>query len=146
MEKHTGVFKRFATFENHYNGYLLARRDKRNKGEVLEYSARLEDYIFRDVERELNKTYCPGKPHAFYEYFPKKRLIHALPFSDRVVNCAAYLQLWPIYSKSFYEHSYGSVPNMGTISRSTCLGDAPSSTRPIATMMNSMSATEKYAW
>ena len=115
MEKHTGVFKRFATFENHYNGYLLARRDKRNKGEVLEYSACLEDHIFRDIERELNKTYRPGKPHAFYEYFPKKRLIHALPFSDRVVNCAAYLQLWPIYSKSFYEHSYGSVPNMGTI-------------------------------
>lgn len=32
-----------------------------------------------------------------------------------MINCAAYLQLWPIYSKSFYEHSYGSVPNKGTV-------------------------------
>ena len=115
MIKYSGVFERFATFENHYNGYLLARRHKRKKGEVLEYSACLEDNIFRDVDRLRNKTYRPGTPHAFFEYFPKKRLIHSLPFSDRVVNCAAYLQLWPIYSKSFYEHSYGSIPDMGTV-------------------------------
>lgn len=43
MIKYSGVFERFATFENHYNGYLLARRHKRKKGEVLEYSACLED-------------------------------------------------------------------------------------------------------
>ncbi len=115
MEKYSGIFKRFATFENHYNGYLLARQDKRTKGEVLQYSASLEDNILYDVERLRNRTYRPGKPHAFYEYFPKKRLIHSLPFSDRVVNCSAFLQLWPIYSRSFYEHSYGSIPNMGTI-------------------------------
>lgn len=76
MEKHSHVFERFATFDNLYNGYLLARRDKRKKGEVLEYSARLEDNIFRDLGRLQNKTYCPGHPHPFYEYFPKKRLIH----------------------------------------------------------------------
>lgn len=115
MEKHSHVFERFTTFENMHNGYLLARRDKRKKGEVLEYSARLEDNIFRDLGRLQNKTYSPGHPQPFYEYFPKKRLIHSLPFNDRVVNCAAYLQLWPIYSKSFYEHSYGSIPKRGTI-------------------------------
>ena len=38
-----------------------------------------------------------------------------MPFEDRVVNCAAYLQLFPIYQKSFYEHSYGSVPNKGSL-------------------------------
>lgn len=115
MEKHSHVFERFATFDNLYNGYLLARRGKRRKGEVLEYSARLEENIFRDLGRLQNKTYCTGHPQPFYEYFPKKRLIHSLPFNDRVINCAAYLQLWPIYSKSFYEHSYGSIPGRGTI-------------------------------
>lgn len=43
------------------------------------------------------------------------RLIHSLPFSDRVVNCAAYKVLWPIYERSFYEHSYGSIPGRGTL-------------------------------
>ena len=115
MEKHTRVFERFATFENLYSGYLLARREKRYKREVLEYSAHLEEHIVTDLHRLLDKTYHTGEPHPFYEYYPKKRLIHSLPFNDRVINCAAYLQLWPIYSKSFYEHSYGSVPNMGTV-------------------------------
>ena len=90
-----------------YDGYLLARRHKRKKGEVLEYSANLEDNLLYDQERLENKTYHTGKPQPFFEWFPKKRLIHSLPFNDRVVNCAAYLQLWPIYCKSFYEHSYG---------------------------------------
>ena len=115
MEKYSHVFERFTTFENLYNGYLLARRKKRLKREVLEYSARLEDNIFYDLGRLRDRSYHTGTPHPFYEWFPKKRLIHSLPFNDRVVNCAAYLQLWPIYSTSFYEHSYGSIPNRGTI-------------------------------
>ena len=115
MEKHSRVFERFATFENLYGGYLLARRLKRYKQEVLEYSTHLEDYLVTDLRRLLDKSYRTGKPHPFYEYYPKKRLIHSLPFNDRVINCAAYLQLWPIYAKSFYEHSYGSIPNRGTI-------------------------------
>lgn len=115
MEKHSHVFERFATFQNLYDGYLLARRLKRYKREVLIYSANLEDNIVTDLHRLLDKTYHTGVPHPFYEIFPKKRLIHSLPFNDRVVNCAAYLQLWPIYSKSFYEHSYGSIPKKGTV-------------------------------
>ena len=115
MEKHSHVFERFATFDNLYDGYLLARRNKRYREAVLDYSANLEEYIINDVNRLQWKVYAPGKPHAFYEYFPKMRLIHSLPFSDRVVNCAAYKVLWPIYERSFYEHSYGSIPGRGTL-------------------------------
>lgn len=115
MEKHSHVFESFATFDNLYGGYRLARRNKRYYDCVLEYSANLEENIITDVNRLLWKEYKPGKLHQFYEYYPKLRIIHSLPFSDRVVNCAAYNVLWPIYSKSFYEHSYGSVPGKGTI-------------------------------
>ena len=115
MEKHRGVFNRFATFDNIYDGYLLARRNKRYRDEVLQYSSNLEENIIDSVNRLQWKTYETGTPHQFYEYFPKVRLIHSLPFYDRVINCAAYNVLWPIYSRSFYEHSYGSIPNMGTL-------------------------------
>jgi retron-type reverse transcriptase len=114
MEKHRQVFKKFATFDNLYNGYLLARRNKRYNDNVLAYSANLEENLINDLNRLLWKEYEPGRLHAFYEYFPKMRLIHSLPFADRVVNCAAYNALWPIYSRSFYEHSYGSIPGRGT--------------------------------
>ena len=115
MEKHSHVFERFATYENMYDGYRLARRNKRYKGVVLEYSANLEENLIDSVNRLQWKMYEPGQLYAFYEYFPKLRLIHSLPFYDRVINCAAYNVLWPIYSRSFYEHSYGSIPGRGTL-------------------------------
>ena len=115
MEKYAHVFERFATFDNLYDGYLLARKNKRYKDNVLDYSAHLEENIIDAVNRLQWKTYQPGPLNPFYEYFPKKRLIHSAPFADRVINCAAYNVLWPIYSKSFYEHSYGSIPGKGTL-------------------------------
>jgi len=116
MEKHSHVFEQFATFDNMYDGYLLARRQKRYKAAVLDYSVRLEENIIDSVNRLQWKEYRPGRLFPFYEYFPKLRLIHSLPFPDRVINCAAYKVLWPIYSQSFYEHSYGSIPGKGTLS------------------------------
>lgn len=115
MEKHSHVFQQFVTYENMYDGYRLARRNKRYKDEVLDYSANLEEYLIDSINRLQWKMYTPGPLHEFYEYFPKTRLIHSLPFPDRVINCAAYKVLWPIYARSMYEHSYGSIPGRGTL-------------------------------
>lgn len=115
MEKHKHVFERFATFDNMYDGYLLARKNKRYKDEVLAYSANLEENLIDAVNRLRWKQYTVGRMREFYEYFPKKRIIVALPFADRVINCAAYNVLWPIYRRSFYEHSYGSIQGRGPV-------------------------------
>ena len=115
MEKYRHVFQRFVDFERQYDGYRLARRNKRFRPEVLSYSVRLEDNLFDTIDALKSKEYRIHGAHEFYEYFPKKRIITAWPFRYRVVNCAAYLTLWPIYSRSFYEHSYGSIPDRGTV-------------------------------
>jgi len=115
MEKHSGVFERFYQFDNLYDGYRLARENKRFKPEVLAYSAHLEDELIDAQNHLIYQDLVVKGIHSFYEYFPKVRLIHALPFRYRVMNCAAYKVLFPIYSKSFYEHSYGSIPNRGQI-------------------------------
>ena len=115
MQKYQGLFERFITFENQYNGYRLARMEKRFKPEVLRYSADLEANLYAGIERLKNKTLKIDGVHEFYEWFPKKRIITAWPFRYRVINCAAYNVLWPIYSKGFDEHSYGSIPGKGTV-------------------------------
>lgn len=115
MEKHKNVFRKFTTFENMHDGYLLARQNKRYKKEVLTYSANLEENLIDSVNRLQWKEYSINHLHEFYEYYPKKRIIMALPFADRVINCAAYNVLWPIYSRSFYEYSYGSIKDRGPI-------------------------------
>jgi len=114
MQKEKNVFEKFTSFDNFYNAYLLARRNKRYKHEVLKYSANLEENIINSIEHLKHKTYEISRMHEFYVQYPKKRLITALPFKDRVVNCAAHNILFPIYSRSFYEHSYGSIPGKGT--------------------------------
>jgi len=115
MEKHQHVFEKFVEFENQYDGYRLARRDKRYKPEVLAYSAHLEENIIDGINHLIWKDYGISGVHEFYEYFPKKRIITAWPFKNRVINCAAYNVLWPIYVRSMYEHSYGSIPGRGTV-------------------------------
>ena len=115
MQKYQGLFERFITFENQYNGYRLARKEKRFKPEVLRYSADLEANLYDGITKLKNKTLKIDGIHEFFEYFPKKRIITAWPFRYRVINCAAYNILWPIYSKGFYEHSYGSIPGKGTV-------------------------------
>jgi len=115
MERHRHVFDRFIQYETQYDGYLLARRDKRYKPEVLSYSANLEENLIDQTNQLVWHEYRISGVHEFYEYFPKKRIITAWPFKNRVVNCAAYKVLWPIYMKSMYEHSYGSIPGRGTL-------------------------------
>ena len=115
MEKHSGVFERMYQFENLYDGYRLARENKRFKPEVLAYSAHLEEELIDAQNHLIHQDLVVKGMHSFYEFFPKVRLIHALPFRYRVINCAAYNVLWPIYAKSFYEHSYGSIPGKGQI-------------------------------
>ena len=115
MKKYRGLFEQFVDFETQYNGYRLARKEKRFKPEVLRYSADLEANIHEGIRQLKDKSLNIYGVHEFYEWFPKKRIITAWPFRFRVINCAAYLVLWPIYSKSFYEHSYGSIPGKGTV-------------------------------
>lgn len=115
MEKHQHVFERFVSFENQYDGYRLALEGKRYKAEVLSYTANLEENLIDGINHLVWKDYEIKGAFEFYEYFPKKRIITAWPFKNRVINCAAYNVLWPIYFRSMYEHSYGSVPGRGQV-------------------------------
>ena len=115
MEKYKQVFGRFIDYGNLYDGYRLARKDKRYRPEVLSYTAALEDNLIDAQNQLLWKTYKVNSMSEFIEYYPKKRIITVMPFRNRVVNCAAHNVLWPIYRKSFYEHTYGSIEGLGPI-------------------------------
>lgn len=58
--------------------------------------------------------YTPGKPKEFIIYEPKRRLITALPFCDRVVQHAIYNVIEPIFEKTFFSQSYGCRKGKGT--------------------------------
>lgn len=82
-------------------GYLLFR---------LYEAANIEKLI---VELEEG-TYRPGKHREFYVYEPKKRLISALPFLDRVVQHSLHAIIEPIFEKVFLPNSFACRKGKGT--------------------------------
>lgn len=108
------MYSKIYDFENLYNAYLEARKSKRYRRDVLKFSANLEENLIEIQNELIYRTYRVGKYHEFYIYEPKKRLIMALPFRDRVVQWAIYRVLNPIYNKTFISHSYACRVGKGT--------------------------------
>jgi retron-type reverse transcriptase len=81
---------------------------------VLQFSANLEENLIQIQNELIYKTYKVGRYREFFVYDPKKRLIMALPFKDRVIQWAIYRQINPILDKQFIYDSYGCRVGKGT--------------------------------
>lgn len=114
MKRYGNLYEQIYDFENLYQAYLKARKNKRYRAEVLEFSANLEENLIQIQNELIWKMYQVGRYREFYVYEPKKRLIMALPFKDRVVQWAMYLVLNPLFNKTFIEHSYACRVGKGT--------------------------------
>lgn len=93
-------------FENLYEAWESARKGKRYRDDVLKFSADLEANLIDIQNHLIYGTYKVSAYRPFYVYEPKKRLIMALPFRDRVVQWAIYRNLNPFYDKQFIYDSY----------------------------------------
>lgn len=89
-----------------YNAYRNAAKGKRFRGDVLQFTDNLEGNLLALLDDLQNHTYTVGRYREFYIYEPKKRLIMALPFRDRVAQWWIYSILYPIFDKTFIEDSY----------------------------------------
>lgn len=107
MKRIGNIYPKIYDFENLYCAYLEARKCKRYRQEVMTFTANLEENLI-EVQNELIwRTYRVGRYHEFYVHDPKRRLIMALPFRDRVVQWAIYRQLNPLLDKRYLQTSYG---------------------------------------
>ena len=95
------------TFENLYEAYKNCRKSKQHKGEVIRFETNLSYNINSVIKEIVNKKYRLGKYRTFLIYEPKKRVIEALPFRDRVViRCFCDIILKPkIEKKLIYDNS-----------------------------------------
>jgi len=108
------LYSCIADFENLHAAYLKARRGKRFKLDVLEFSANLETNLLALRDELLSKTYRTGDYHTFNVYEPKKRVVAALPFRDRVVHHALCNVVEPIWEARFIHDSYACRVDKGT--------------------------------
>lgn len=91
-----------------------ARKGKRYRAEVLNFTARLEDNLFTIQQGMMNGSYVLGPYRKLWVYVPKKRLVMALDCPDRIVQWSLYLYLNPIYDRLFIEDSYACRKGKGS--------------------------------
>ena len=106
MKRYTGIYEQIYDFANLERAYKKARRCKRYRNEVLRYSRNLEENLINLQNHLIWHSYEQGIYRTFYVYEPKKRLISALPFADRVAQHAINNILEPLIDRRFYYHSY----------------------------------------
>jgi len=107
-------FDKFCSFINLYNAYRKARKGKRSKASVaaFEYNQEEELIALRDELRA--GMWQPGAYSNFYIHEPKKRLISAAPFRDRVVHHALCNLLEPDWERRFIFDTYANRKYKGT--------------------------------
>lgn len=76
-----------------------------------EFSALNLTELARDM---ASGAYAPGAPHEFYVYDPKRRLISALPFRDRIAQQALCLVIGPVFDRALLPRTFASRPGKGT--------------------------------
>ena len=110
----TEMYESIHDWHNILMAYSAAAAGKRGKIAAAHFEYRLEDNLITLQNDLREKTYQPGPYESFYIHDPKKRLISAAPFRDRVVHHALCNVIEPIFEKSFIHDSYANRIGKGT--------------------------------
>ncbi len=114
MKTYKNLFSNIFAFENLFYAARKARKGKRMQENTGKFFANLE-YELIALQQELQeKRYRPGRYRTFMIYEPKKRMISAAPFRDRVVHHALCNIIQPLFEKKFISDSYANRKNKGT--------------------------------
>ena len=92
----------------------MARKSKRYHRDVLEFNAKIEENLIIIQNELIWKTWAPAPNRQFLVYEPKKRLITAPAFQDRVVHHSLVAAVEPLFERKFIQHSFACRKGLGT--------------------------------
>ena len=114
MKTYRHLYEQVCDWDNLYLAYRRARQGKRGRPPVAAFEYDQEANLIA-LQRELTEqTYRPGLYYSFYIHEPKRRLISAAPFRDRVVHHALCNIIEPILERCFIYDSYANRVGKGT--------------------------------
>lgn len=114
MKTYKNLYPQICAWETLEQAYRKARKGKRSAWAVADFEYNWERHLLRLQEELIDKSYRPGSYHSFYIHEPKKRLISAAPFRDRVVHHALCAAIEPIFEARFINDSYANRVGKGT--------------------------------
>lgn len=114
MKRHGNLWPQITDFSNLLNASRQAQRGKRFQTNVLNFNYELESNLLQLQEDLLTKSYQPGEYNTFQIVEPKKRMISAAPYRDRVAHHALCNVIGPIFEATFTEDSFANRKGYGT--------------------------------
>jgi len=114
MENMEICYEQIYGWENLWLAWRKAARGKRGKAAAAAFEYKLEDNLLLLQQELQEKCYQPGGYNTFYIHEPKRRLISAAPFRDRVVHHALCNIIEPVFERSFIFDSYANRIGKGT--------------------------------
>ncbi|MEE3717289.1 reverse transcriptase domain-containing protein [Tumidithrix elongata RA019] len=113
MKRFGHLWEKVTAFENLLLAAKQAQKGKRFRDNVLTFNYNLESELIC-LQRELEtQTYRPGAYKTFEIVEPKRRLISAAPYRDRVVHHALCNVIVPIFERTFIHDSYANRTGKG---------------------------------
>jgi retron-type reverse transcriptase len=114
MNTVNGLWEQVIDFGNVYRAYRAAAKGKRYRQESLEFKQNLEDNLCTITNELVWDMYKPSEMRQFWIVDPKKRLISAPAFRDRVVHHALVQIIEPIFEQRFISESFACRVGRGT--------------------------------
>ena len=112
--RYYNFYPELTSLGNLYQAFRKAATGKRGQPGVAGFEFFLERNLFDLREALSSQTYLPGGYASFYIRDPKRRLISAAPFRDRVVHHALCNLIEPIFERTFIGDSYANRIGKGT--------------------------------
>jgi RNA-directed DNA polymerase len=108
------VYAHLCSWENLLLAYRRAAKGKRGHAAAARFEHRLEDNLLALQAELAGRTYRPGPYTSFTVHEPKRRLISAAPFRDRVVHHALCNVTEPVFERTFIADTYANRAGKGT--------------------------------
>ena len=97
-----------------YKAFKDARRHKRKKPYVLQFSENLEENLIDLRDEIIEGRYTPRPSTCFIITDPKVREVFAADFRDRIVHHLYYNYTHVLFERTFITDSYSCIKNRGT--------------------------------
>ena len=108
------LFDQLTSWENLYGAARKTRLGKRRYADCARFELERERQLLRLQEELRARTYRPGPYRTFYVSEPKRRMISAASYRDRVVHHALVNVIGPLFERNFITDSYANRVGKGT--------------------------------
>jgi retron-type reverse transcriptase len=112
-KRYLDLYQTISSPLNLWFAYRQAAKGKRYKPSAAHFEYELEKNLISLHEELKKESYQPGEYHNFYIHKPKRRLISAAPFRDRVVHHALMNVIEPLFERQFIFDSYANRKGRG---------------------------------